>query len=119
MGVTEAYVWFLAHWARRLSWKEEGATVFHTSWDRVFRAVERAVEWGRAHQDLGAIQSIGIDEIAWSRGHRYLTLVYQIDPHRKRLLWIGRERKIKTLLGFFHWLGPERSQALEFICTDM
>jgi len=116
--MTEAYAWFLARWARRLSWKEV-ATVFHTSWDSVFRAVERAVEWGRAHQDLGAIRSIGIDEMAWSRGHRYLTRVYQIDPHRKRLLWIGRERKIKTLLGFFHWLGPERSQVLEFICTDM
>ena len=116
--MTEAYAWFLARWARRLSWAEV-ATVFHTSWDSVFRAVERAVEWGRAHQDLGAIQSIGIDEIAWSRGHRYLTLVYQIDPHRKRLLWIGQERKIKTLLGFFHWLGPERSQALAFVCSDM
>ncbi|WP_419650420.1 hypothetical protein, partial [Thiolapillus sp.] len=37
-----------------------------------------AVEWGRAHQDLSGVQAIGIDEIAWKKGHKYLTLVYQI-----------------------------------------
>lgn len=116
--LTQAYAWFLARWARRLSWKEV-ATVFHSSWDSVFRAVEMAVEWGRAHQDLDGIESIGIDEIAWSRGHRYLTLVYQIDAHCKRLLWIGRKRKVKTLLGFFLWFGAERSRALKFVCSDM
>ena len=74
---------------------------FRTTWDHVFCSVERAVTWGRKHQDLSGIEAIGIDEIAWQRGHRYLTLVYQIDGHRKRLLWIGEKRTIKTLLRFF------------------
>ncbi len=69
--LTEVYAWFLARWARRLSWKEV-AGVFDASWDSVFRAVEMAVEWGRAHQDLSGIQAIGIDEISRQRGHRYL-----------------------------------------------
>lgn len=116
--LTEAYAWFLARWARRLSWKEV-AEVFRTSWDSVFRSVEMAVEWGRANQDLSGIQAIGIDEIARQRGHRYLTLVYQIDSHCKRLLWVGKDRKIKTLLGFFRWLGQERSAGLRYICSDM
>ena len=64
-------------------------------------------------------RQIGVDEIAWQRGHRYLTLVYQIDAHRKRLLWIGEKRTVKTLLRFFRWFGSERSLALEFICSDM
>jgi len=116
--LTEAYAWFLAQWARRLSWKEV-AEVFHTSWEKVFRSVEMAVEWGRAHQDLSGIGAIGIDEIAWQRGHRYLTLVYQIDEGSRRLLWVGQERRVKTLLKFFRWFGSERSAALEFICSDM
>jgi transposase len=78
-----------------------------------------AVEWGRAHQDLSGVQAIGIDEIAWRKGHKYLTLVYQIDAQCKRLLWVGRQRKVKTLLGFFRWFGVERSQQLKFICSDM
>lgn len=116
--LTTAYAWFLAAWAKRLSWKEV-AEVFHTSWDAVFGAVEMAVAWGRAHLDLSGIQSIGLDEIAWQKGHRYLTLVYQIDAHCKRLLWIGEKRTVKTLLRFFRWFGKERSEALRFICSDM
>lgn len=45
--LTDAYAWFLARWARRLSWKEV-AEVFNTSWDSVFRSVEMAVAWGAA-----------------------------------------------------------------------
>jgi transposase len=44
--LTEAYAWFLAGWAKRLSWKEV-AEAFRTSWDHVFCSVERAVVWGR------------------------------------------------------------------------
>jgi len=116
--VSDAYAWFLAGWAKRLSWKEV-AEVFRTSWEKVFRSVEMAVEWGRAHQELSGIEAIGIDEIAWQRGHRYLTLVYQIDEGCRRLLWVGKERKVKTLLRFFRWFGKERSTALQFVCSDM
>ncbi len=116
--ITNSYAWFLARWARRLSWKEV-AGVFHTSWGKVFRSVEMAVEWGRVHQNLSGVGAIGIDEIGWQRGHRYLTLVYQIDEGARRLLWIGQERRVKTLLRFFRWFGKERSAQLRFICSDM
>ena len=116
--LTEAFAWFLAGWAKRLSWKEVGEA-FRTTWDHVFCSVELAVDWGREHQDLSGVTAIGVDEIAWQRGHRYLTLVYQIDGHCKRLLWIGEKRTVKTLLRFFRWLGRDRSHALQFVCSDM
>jgi transposase len=62
----EAYVWFLAGWAKRLSWSEV-AQAFYTTWDPVFCSVERAVTWGREHQDLSGITAIGVDEIARQR----------------------------------------------------
>jgi transposase len=116
--LTETYAWFLAGWAKRLSWSEV-AGAFRTTWDHVFSSVEMAVAWGRAHQDLSGIEAIGVDEIAWQRGHKYLTLVYQIDAGCRRLLWIGQDRKTKTLLRFFRWLGKERTGELRFICSDM
>ncbi len=116
--LTDTYAWFLAGWAKRLSWKEV-AEAFSTTWDHVFHSVEMAVLWGRKHMDMSNINAIGIDEIQWQRGHKYLTLVYQIDAHCKRLLWIGKKRKVKTLLGFFRWFGKERSKTLSFICSDM
>jgi transposase len=112
------YIWFLARWARRLSWKET-AEIFRTSWSTVFRSVEAAVEWGRAHLDLTRLTAIGVDEIMAWRGHKYLTLVYQIDEGHRRLLWVGNERKAKTLLRFFRWLGKERTALLRFVCSDM
>ena len=116
--LTKTYAWFLARWAKRMSWKEV-AEAFTTTWENVFRSVEMAVSWGREHMSLERIGAIGIDEIQWSKGHKYLTLVYQIDEGCKRLLWIGQERKVKTLLGFFRWFGKVRSQSLRFICSDM
>lgn len=116
--LTTTYAWFLATWARRMSWQEV-AEAFCTTWEHVFRSVERAVTWGREHRDLTGITAIGIDELQWQRGHTYLTLVYQLDAGCKRLLWIGQDRKVKTLLRFFRWLGKDRSAALRFICSDM
>ena len=82
---------FLVSWARRLSWNEV-ARAFRTTWDQVFSSVEMAVSWGREHQNLEGIEAIGVDEIAWQRGHRYLTLVYQIDAGCRRLLWQAQHR---------------------------
>ena len=116
--LTTTYAWFLATWAKRMSWTAV-AGAFHTTWEHVFHSVEMAVTWGRAHVDREGITAAGIDELQWQHGHGYLTLVYQLDEHRKRLLWIGAERKVQTLLGFFRWLGPARSARLRFICSDM
>ena len=76
--LTTTYQWFLAGWARRLSWKEV-ASVFHTTWEHVRDSVRHAVAWGLVHRDLSGAEAIGVDEIQWRRGHHYLTLVYQID----------------------------------------
>jgi hypothetical protein len=116
--LTATYVWFLAGWAKGLSWTAV-AEAFHTTWDQVFRAVARAVGWGLTHRDLAGIMAIGVDKLARRRGHRYVTVVYQLDPGCRRLLWIGRDRKAHTLLGFFRWLGRERTAALQFVCSDM
>gem|GEM_PF-601776 len=49
--LTTPSAWFLARWAKRMSWQEV-AEAFQTSWDHVFRSVEMAGTWGRAHMDL-------------------------------------------------------------------
>jgi transposase len=116
--LTKTYRQFLAGWARRLSWQEV-AVIFGTTWQNVFRSVKYVVSWGLAQRDLSGIEAIGIDEIQWQRGHKYLTLVYQIDDGCKRLLWIGRDRTAKTLLRFFRMLGRKRCKKLKFICSDM
>ena len=116
--MTFSYQVYLARWAKRLSWKET-ADIFETSWDTVFRAVKFIVDYGLTHRSLEGVTEIGVDEIAVFKGHKYLTLVYQVNAGARRLLWSGPERKAKTLLRFFREFGPERSAKLQFICSDM
>jgi transposase len=116
--LTRSFQWFLAKWAKRMCWKDV-ATAFQVSWDGVYTAVKQAVSWGLEHRDLDSIEAIGVDEVQWHRGHKYQTVVYQLDEGKKRLLWVGPDRTTKTLLRFFRMLGKPRSSALQFVCSDM
>lgn len=115
---TRSYSRFLAKWAQRLSWREV-AEVFGTTWNRVYDAVKGVVGYGREHQSLEGVTALGVDEVSYKKGHNYLTLVYQINESRRRLLWAGVDRTEKTLKRFFSWFGQERSALVEFVCSDM
>jgi transposase len=115
---TKAHMLFLARWARKLSWQETAET-FRSSWDRVRDAVEYVVGWGLEHRTLGLIRAIGVDEIQYAKGHKYLTLVYQIDQEITRLLWVGKERTIQSFQGFFSVIGDQLAAQIQFVCSDM
>jgi len=115
--LTTEYKWFLARWARRMSWKEV-SEAFRVSWDSVYTAVKQAVSWGLEHRDLEGIEAIGVDEVQWHKGHQYQTVVYQLDEGRKRLLWIGPDRRAKTLLRLFRFLGNERTAEVKQLKAD-
>ena len=117
-SLCKAYMLHLAHWAKKFSWKET-AESFHTSWEKVVQSVRFVVEWGLAHRELGTITAIGVDEIQYGDGHQYVTLVYDIGAGTKRLLWIGKERTVKSFEKFFTMIGKERAEKIEFVCSDM
>jgi transposase len=116
--LTTTYRWYLATWAKRLSWSEVGS-IFRTSWESVSRAVEHAVEWGLAHRDLSQVTAVGVDEIAWARGHTYLTLVYDIGGATKRLLAVAEQRTETSLRSCLESLGESVCQQVEYVCSDM
>jgi transposase len=89
--VTQSFAWFLASWAKLLSWQVISRR-FQTSWESVFRSVEMAVDWGRERIDLSGISALGVDEIYWKKG-KFLTLVYQINHAMKRLLFVVENRQ--------------------------
>jgi transposase len=115
--LTRVYMQFLAHWARKLSWKEV-AESFQTSWEKVCDSVEYVVQWGLQHRRLGPIFAIGVDELQYAKGQKYLTLVYQIDD-LTRLLWVGKERTVESFEGFFAMIGQDLARQIEFVCSDM
>ena len=119
--VTCTMMGFLARWARRLSWRDT-ARAFQTSWEAVYRSVEWFVQWGLAHRKLENVRSLGVDEIHWGKSKRadnFLTVVYQIDSHCRRLLWVGKRRTQATLRRGLAALGEEVVSGLRFVCSDM
>ena len=117
--ITTSFAWFLARWAKRMSWKEVAVT-FGVSWDTVHAAVRMAVADGLEHRSLEGVTEIGVDEVMWRSGRRkYLTVVYQINEGCRRLLWIGKDRKQTTLVAFFKWFGRGPASKLQAVATDM
>lgn len=118
--VTIAMMCFLSRWARRRSWRET-AQVLGTSWECVYRSVEWFVAWGLAHRKLENVHSIGGDEIHWGRSKgadSFLTVIYQIDGHCRRRLWVGQRRTQATLRWGLATLGDEVVGGLRFVCRD-
>ena len=60
---------------------------------------------------------IGIDEIAYEKGHKYLTIFRDVDLNK--VIWVGKSRTKETLDGFFHQLGIEKSWKIEIVVMDM
>ena len=115
--ICEPFKIFLAYWAKMLSW-EGTARQFRVPWRNVFESVEYVVAYGLKHRILTGISAIGIDEIQYQVGHKYLTLVYQIDAGCRRLLFVGKDRTAKTLLRFFYRFKGYTDQ-IRAVCSDL
>jgi transposase len=66
---------------------------------------------------LDGLRRIGIDEISYKRGHRYLIVV--VDHDTGHLVWAGPGRSDAALEVFFNELGDERAALLTHVSADM
>lgn len=106
----------LATYAKMLAW-EEVARLCGVSWNTVRAAVAGAVKYGLERREASEVIAIGIDEIARRKGHRYLTMVY--DLAGMRLLWCGEGRDKAALRAFLSEWGEERRGRIKAVCLDM
>jgi transposase len=106
----------IAIWAKVLA-VDVVATMFGVHWNTVYAAVNKAVSYGLAHRKFGPILYIGVDEISRKKGHKYMTLVYDLE--KKRLLWSGKDRKEETLRQFFETHGEQLRSTVVGVCCDM
>jgi transposase len=90
----------------RVAWRTVGAIVTRVNAD-IDATTDR----------LEGLRRIGIDEISYKRGHRYLIVV--VDHDRGHLVWAGPGRNDAALNVFFDELGPERSSLLMHVSADM
>lgn len=89
----------------RIAWRTVGSII-----TRVWADVEAV------HDRFADLRRIGIDEISYKRGHRYLTVV--VDHDSGRLVWAAPGRDKATLERFFDVLGPERRAQITHVSAD-
>ncbi len=104
--------WLAAHTALSVL-----TVLLRIAWRTVAAIVARVVADGRDTNDLlDGLTRIGIDEIAYRKGHRYLTCV--VDHATGRLVWAGEGRNSETLGRFFDELGAARAARLTHVSCD-
>jgi transposase len=89
----------------RIAWRTVGSII-----TRVWADVEALGD------RLDGLRRIGIDEISYKRGHRYITVV--VDHDSRRLVWASPGRDRATLAKFFDLLGEQRSQLITHVSAD-
>jgi transposase len=88
-----------------VAWRTVGAIVARVAADAI-----------AARDPLEGLARIGIDEISYRRGQRYITVV--VDHDAKRLVWAAPGRDKATLRTFFDALGPDRSARISHVTAD-
>lgn len=96
---------------------KKAAALLRLTWDEAWHIMERAVIRGRGAKAQAMPSKIGVDEKAIAKGHRYMTLV--CDLEQATVEYIGEERRESSLRAYFAAFDLESRQALQAISLDM
>ena len=89
----------------RIAWRTVGSIITRV-WDDVEADTDR----------FAGLRRIGIDEISYKKGHKYLMIV--VDHDTGRLIWAAPGRSSATVRQFFDLLGPERCAEITHVSAD-
>lgn len=100
--------------------KSTVAALMRVDWATVGRMIERVVTehvTSRPGDGLDGLRRIGIDEVAYRKGHRYLMCV--TDHDSGALVWAAPGRSQRTAEAFYKALGPDRCAQLQAVSLDL
>ena len=107
-------------WLARSAPKSVVAELLRVDWATVGRMIERVVSEYTRNRDgdgLDGLRRIGIDEVAYRKGHRYLMCVICHDTGR--IVWAAPGRSQNVAASFFQQLGPERCKQITAVSVDL
>lgn len=93
------------------------AQQLNLSWDEIHGILERAVKRGLQKRKAEPVEHLGVDEKAFRKGHKYLTLVN--DLRGSRVLYVAEDRKQSSLDGFWPTLTAEQIAGIQAVAMDM
>ena len=95
--------------------KEKG--LLRLSWDEVHLIQEKAVQRGLDRRMTGELKHIGVDEKSFLKGHRYATILS--DLNHARVLDVARDRKEESLGELFRRIPEEQRKTIAAVAIDM
>jgi transposase len=105
-------------WLAQRSDKTTITRLLRTSWETVAGIVERVIAEQIDHRRLTGLLRIGVDEVSYRKGHRYLTVVADHDQ-AGRVVWAAEGKNAATLEAFYDELGPDGCAALAAVSMDL
>ena len=115
-GHTHAFDDQVAWLATRTS-KSAACELMRITWRTVGSIITRVwADLSGGADRLGGLRRIGIDEVSYKKGHKYLIVV--VDHDTRRLVWAAEGRDSATLNEFFAALGAQRCAQLTHITCD-
>jgi len=104
-------------WLATHTSKSAVCELMRVAWRTVGSIITRVVADGRAANDpFDGLVRIGIDEISYKRGHRYVMVV--VDHDSGRLVWAAAGHDKKTLDRFFDLVGKQRCGRIRLVSAD-
>jgi transposase len=86
-------------------------------WETVKDAEVRYIRGLLRKRNLDDVTRIGIDEVSYEKGHKYLTLVTDLDG--RRVIYATHGNDGRAIGRFLRWLGPERCRRIKVVVTDI
>lgn len=107
----------LVAWLAREMNKTAVTRLVQVAWETVGTIVERVVERNLDENRLDQLYVIGIDEVSYRKGHKYLSVI--ADHRTGDPAWITEGRSRESVGKFFDELGTERSEKIAVVTMDM
>ena len=96
---------------------KETAEHLDLHWETVKKIHQKFLEKEFGETDYDHSGYLAVDEISFGKFHKYLTVV--LDFKTGRVIWLGKDRKAKTLDKFFSNMPKEKLQKIEAVAMDM
>ena len=96
---------------------KEAARLLGLSWDQVHHIQARAVERGLVRRELDEIKNVGIDEKSFLKGHKYASLMVDIDG--ERILDVVEGRTLEAANSLWQKLPEEVRSGVDAVAMDM
>ena len=114
---TALFEGLLILWLQQASSVEAVARQAGISWDQAKGVMDRAVARGLARRPQEPLRYVGIDETSQRRGHKYFTIVSNLET--SKVLQVNDDRKTESLDAFWKTLTPEQLAGIEAVAMDM